>query len=70
MTQDKHAVNMVSLEGWARPSLAAGRLPESGVRGVGSVCLRTARQQRPAASISLRTFYGSFGQCWPCCLAF
>ena len=28
------------------------------VRGVGSVCLRTARQQRSAASIGLRTFGG------------
>ena len=30
MTQDEHSVSMASLEGWARPSLAAGRLPESG----------------------------------------
>ena len=30
-----------------------------GVRGGGSVCLRTARQQRSAASIGLRTFEGS-----------
>ena len=59
MTHDKHAVNIVSLEGWARPSLAVAACCQNNVvRGDGSACLRMARKQRSAASIGLRTFVG------------
>jgi len=67
MTHDKHAVNMVSLEDGRAHPLPPAVCQNQGVRGVVSVCLRTARQQRSAASIGLRTFYGSFGQCRLCC---
>ena len=55
MTHDKHAVNIVSLEGWARPSLAvAARLPEPRVceEMSPSVCAWRANSVRPPALAS------------------
>ena len=71
MAHDKHTVNIVSLERWARPSRLSPPVARTRVcDGGGAVCLRMARKQAFGRQHWPPDFWGSFGQCWLCCAAY